>query len=151
MCAFFLFRKIACLNCCNKGNRRLPPLYEICKIFQLHCEGKIVSSCSKLMSTNMQFVPASYTTLPHTAAKHFNKGFPRLIRPVKGNNEVQQTEKTSILKGQSSVWVQNSSLWLKPAIKILFLRPGITSSCPLCDPAWSYCTSLYTVPSLADT
>lgn len=47
---FFFFRKTARPHCCNRENRWLQPLYAVCKIFQLHCEGKTVFSYSKMSS-----------------------------------------------------------------------------------------------------
>lgn len=64
----FLFfpRKIASPNCCNRGNRWLPPLYAVCKLFQLHCEGEFVFSYRKIMTINVQFVLDSDATHTHT-------------------------------------------------------------------------------------
>ena len=75
----------------------------------------ILKSWPQMRSLHQLTKPSSHK---HTQqANVFNTHFPRLIRPVNGNNEVQQAAKTSSLKGYSSMWVQNSPLWLKLQVK----------------------------------
>ncbi len=64
----FFFRKTACPNCRNRGDRWLPALYAVCSLFQLHCEGTIFISLSKVKSTNVYFVPANDAI--HTHKSH---------------------------------------------------------------------------------
>lgn len=53
VCLFLILRETARSNCSNGGNRWLPALHAVCKVFQLYCEGEILLSSSQMMSTNV--------------------------------------------------------------------------------------------------
>lgn len=132
VCILYFSEKLLVLTVATEKTDGFLRFMQSAKYFNYTVKVRLSSqNILQMCSLSPQAILVSHVQQPNTCTMASQDWLGLLKETVK----CSKLKKIPILKGHSSARVQNPSMWLKPAIKQHFLRPGCLSSCPLCDPA----------------